>query len=197
MRESLNKQNLVKIEISARHIHLTKNDLECLFGKNYKLTRQKQLSQPNGFSAEETVTTKIGETEFNNVRIVGPIRDYTQFEISTTDSFKAKIKPPLRSSGDLMDTPGFTLIGPKGKIELTNGTVIPQRHLHISNQQARKLNLKTGVSIKIKITGPRGGKLENVYVKTAPDYALAVHLDTDEGNAFGIDSKNNLGNLII
>lgn len=177
----------IKIEVSARHIHLKKNDFEKLFGKDVKLTVKKELSQPGMFAANETVKIKDEFFELDRVRIVGPFRSYTQIEMSETEARNFKINPPLRKSGDIENTPGVTVIGPRGKIELDKGVIIAKRHIHMTPKDAENLNLKEGDLLKVKVEGDRGLVFENVVARIDKNFSWAMHIDTDEGNAAGIE----------
>ncbi|MFA7662918.1 MAG: PduL/EutD family phosphate acyltransferase, partial [Patescibacteria group bacterium] len=156
------KKIKVKIEVSSRHLHVDRKDLDKLFGKNYELTPFKKLSQKGEFSAKETVTLKNGSSEIQNVRIVGPVRTETQVELSLTDAYKLKIKPPVRISGDIKKSVGTTLIGPKGKIVLKEGVIIAARHIHLSAVDAKKYSLKNGQWVYVQVPGKRGVIFENV-----------------------------------
>jgi len=180
-------ETFIPVEISARHIHLTQKDFEKLFGKKTP-TPLRKLSQ-NQIAAKETVDLIYKNKSLKNVRIVYPFRQKTQVEISLTDAIYLNIKPVFRISGDLKNTPGIEIIGPKGKIKLKNGVIIPLRHLHISDKEAKKLKLKNKDKVKVKILGKRGLIFENVIVRVKKSYNLALHLDTDEGNACGIPKK--------
>ena len=179
----------VLTEISARHIHLSQKDLEMLFGQNYELKKLKKLSQADDFAAQEKIDIKLGKNILKGVRIVGPVRQQTQMEISLTDAFKTDIKPILRLSGDLKGTPGAVLIkGPK-RIEIKQGVIIAQRHLHCSPKEAELLKLKNKSLISIKVEGKRGITFHNIKVRVKQGYNLSLHLDTDEGNSAGILKK--------
>ena len=186
----------IPIEVSARHVHLSRKDLDKLFGKGYQLTKIKNLSQPEQFAAKETITIKGKRGEIKNVRILGPVRQKTQVEISKTDAINLKIEAPVRLSGNLKLSGGCILIGPKGKIKLKEGVIIAWRHLHIEPKLAKKYNLKNGqfVSIKVKNT-KRSLTFHNVIVRVSPKFRLAFQIDTDEANAAGID-KFGEGELI-
>ena len=189
----------IPIEVSARHIHIKKSDLEKLFGVGYKLHKLKELSQKGNFSSKETVELISLEDEkrkISNVRIVGPCRNYTQIELSLTDAYHLKIKPPIRKSGDLDKTPGIKIIGHKGELILKKGVIIPKRHIHISDDLAKKIGLKENDVVKVKVKGERGLIFENVAIRIDKNYSLAMHIDTDEGNAAGID-KVGEGELIV
>ena len=159
----------------------------------------KELSQKGNFSSKETVELVSLEDEkrrIPNVRIVGPCRDYTQVELSLTDAYHLKIKPPIRRSGDLDKTPGIKIIGPKGELILKKGVIIPKRHIHISDDLAKKIGLKDNDIVKVKVKGERGLIFENVVIRVNKNYSLAMHIDTDEGNAAGID-KVGEGELML
>jgi putative phosphotransacetylase len=179
----------VLIEISARHIHLSLKDLEVLFGKNYKLKKLKKLSQADDFAAQEKIDVKFGEHILKGIRIVGPVRKETQIEISLTDAFKLGVKPMLRLSGNLKETPGAILIKGKKKIRIKQGVIIAQRHLHCNFEEAKILKLKNASFISIKSEGKRGVTFHNVKVRVKQGYNLSLHLDTDEGNSAGIIKK--------
>ncbi|MCD6233259.1 phosphate propanoyltransferase [bacterium] len=183
------KTQFVPIEISARHIHISQKDLEVLFGKGYLLHRLRKLSQANEFAARETVDIAFGSQIIKKVRIVGPPRQATQVELSLTDAFYLGIRAPLRLSGDIQGTPGITLISPKRKLGIKKGVIVAKRHLHCSPQEAQKLGLKKGMEISVKVKGERGLIFDNVIVRIKEGFHLAVHLDTDEGNAAGIVKK--------
>lgn len=179
----------IPIEVSARHVHLCQKDLEFLFGKGYQLKSFKKLTQPHDFAAKETLTVKSKEKVFDNVRIVGPIREKTQVELSRTDAFYLKINPPIRISGNLKGSSPVILIGPNSKIKLKEGVIISQRHLHCDTKGAEKMGLKDRAVISVKTEGQRSVIFNNVIVRVGDDYKLAMNIDTDEGNAAGIDKK--------
>lgn len=186
----------IPIEISARHIHLAQEELEELFGKNYQLTPKKALTQPGEFAAEETVAVRFQNKEIERVRVVGPIRKQTQLEISRTDAYALGLPPVIRLSGDIKNTPGITLIGPKGETTLKEGVIIAWRHLHVSPKEAEKLGLKNKKTVSVKVLGSRSLTFHDVKIRFGDNYRISVHLDTDEGNAAGIEGKA-LGELII
>ena len=163
-----------------RHVHLTKEDCYILFGKN--LTVKNELTQPGQFAANETVTLKNNDREIKNVRVLGPNRDYTQVEISRTDSYFLKMNPPVRDSGDLSDAEEITIIGPLGTIT-RKATIIADRHIHITKEDREKYNLLND-EYKIKINTEKGGIIEHVRIKELPNSYFELHLDSDDGNAF-------------
>jgi putative phosphotransacetylase len=179
----------VPIEISARHIHLKKTDLELLFGKGYELKVLRDITQPGQFACRETVTIKNGINEINNVRIIGPCRDYTQVELSKTDAHNLSMDVPIKNSGEINDTPGICILGPKGRLIIKNGVIIPERHLHISPDEAKKLNLRHLQLISISISGKRSLIFNNVVVNSRQNIdKLSFQIDPDEANA--ADVKN-------
>jgi len=177
----------IKIEVSARHIHLKKEDFEKLFGVGAELTVLKKLSQPGMFAANETVSIKNESFQIDNLRIVGPLRDYTQIELSETEARKFKIDPPLRRSGDIENSPGIVIIGPKGEVKIRDGVIIAKRHIHMTPKDAEEINVKDGDLLKVKTEGERGLTFENVVARVDENFLLAMHIDTDEGNAGGIE----------
>lgn len=179
----------IPVEVSARHCHLAKQDLEKLFGEGYEFKKIKQLSQPSDFACEETVSIKNYSNVLENIRIVGPLREQTQVEISKTDAFKLGANPPIRLSGDLKNSDGVILAGPAGEVELKEGLIVAKRHLHCATDEAKKLGLKNGDVISVKISGERPVIFENVIVRIRGDYKLCMQIDTDEGNACGLDKK--------
>ena len=162
----------IPIEISARHVHLSREHVEKLFGKNYKLKKLKDLSQPGQFAAKEIVTLINGKNKIENVRILGPERSKTQAELSTTDARHLKLNLPLKLSGDIKNTPGMILKNTKNNkaLKLTKGVMIAQRHLHCSLNQAKKLKIKNNQIVKIKVLGKRGLIFNRVSVRVSPLY---------------------------
>lgn len=187
----------IPIETSARHIHLSPEALEKLFGKLYKLSIKSELSQPGQFSCNETVEIVGEKSSLKNVRVLGPLRAKTQIELSLTDCRNIGIVAPIRESGDLSDTPGCKIIGPQGEYILTNGVIIAKRHIHINPQNAKKLGLKNKqiVSVNVK-TEQRSGTFNDVVIRVDEKFNPAMHIDTDEANAFGIKYKI-LGEIVL
>jgi len=184
----------IPVEVSARHVHLSQEDLEKLFGRGCELTKIKQLTQPSDFAAKEVVQiyTKEG---IINLRIVGPIRKETQVELSLTDAIKLGIKPVLRISGDIQRTPGAVLVGPRGRAKIKRGVIIALRHIHCTPKEAEKIGVRNGQIVSVKIPGKREIIFKNIIVRVKDDYKLCLHIDTDEGNAAGINHKT-IGFLI-
>ena len=179
----------ILIEVSARHMHISKHDAEKLFGKNYKLNPIKPLSQPGEFASDKTITLINGKNKIENVRIVGPERKSSQVEISLTDAYHLKLNPlpKIKISGDLTGTLNIIVKSNKSQIKIP--CIIAQRHLHCSETDAKKLKLKNYQNIKIKIPGKRGLIFDNIAVRINPEFKTSVHLDTDEGNSAGIKGK--------
>ncbi|MGE5581332.1 MAG: phosphate propanoyltransferase [Bacillota bacterium] len=186
---------LVPVGISNRHLHLTQADLETLFGKGHQLTPTKDLSQPGQFACEETVNLIGPKGTINKVRILGPVRAATQVEISRTDSFGLGITPPVRDSGSISGTPGITIEGPKGRLDLKEGVIIAQRHLHLHTTEAAELGLKDKEWIAVQFGGDRGLIFQKVLVRVGPKFAKDLHLDTDEANAAGL-KNGDLGTIV-
>ena len=180
------KPNLV-VNVSARHCHVTQEDLERLFGKGHKLTPYKQLYQDGFFAAEESVTI-IGPRHrmITNLRILGPCRDYTQVELAFTDAVMLGLELPVRKSGDHRDSPGAILMGPKGFIQLQKGVIRHERHVHIGPSEAAYYGVKDGERLNLRVQSDCSAVLENLLVRHAPAAKLEVHLDTDEGNAVNL-----------
>ncbi|MCX6745885.1 MAG: phosphate propanoyltransferase [Candidatus Parcubacteria bacterium] len=174
----------VPIEVSARHCHLSQNDLAKLFGKGYKLKVLKIISQPGQFAAKEEIKV-IGPKGELKVRIVGPVRQDTQIELAATDCYKLGLKPVLRVSGNIKGTSGAISIGPKGKIKIKQGVIVAQRHLHLSPAEAKSLKLKSGKLVSVKIKGSRALVFNNVAVRSGEGHKKSFQIDTDEGNACG------------
>lgn len=173
----------VSIGISNRHIHLKQEHLEILFGKNYQLEKVRELNQPGQFASKETVTIKTNKSEFQNVRIVGPIREYTQVEISKSDAIKLGINPPIRGAGDVLNSAPITLIGPKGTVDLEYGCIIADRHIHITKEQMEFYELQGKEKVNILLPGEKGGIIFNVNLKVSDKSFFELHLDTDDANA--------------
>ena len=185
----------VSIGVSNRHVHLTKEHLELLFGKGYELIKKVDINQPGQFAATDVVTIKTAKSEIKNVRILGPIRSYTQVEISKTDSYTLGLNPPVRDSGDLVGSAPITIIGPNGSIELSEGCIIANRHIHITPKQMEYYNLVGNDKVSVKIDGEKGGIIDNVYLKVAEDAFFELHIDTDDANAHLI-KNGDIGEII-
>jgi len=179
-------KNQLPIAMSNRHIHLSTDDLKILFGEGYELTKKKDLSQPGQYAAEEKVDVVGPKGTLKGIRVLGPVRSNTQIEISKTDSFSLGIFPPVRDSGDIEETPGAKIVGPKGEIEITKGVIIASRHIHMHPNDAKEFGLKDKDRVQVNVKGERGLTYDNVLVRVREDFALEMHVDIDEGNAAGV-----------
>jgi len=180
----------IPVGISARHVHVNREDLDILYGSGYQLTLRKELSQPGQFAAEETVDLVTEKGTLKKVRILGPERKKTQIEISLTDSLKLGLKPPVRDSGDLKDSPGMTIVGPKGSIQLTEGTIAACRHIHMTPADAATYGVKDKEIVKVCCDGPRGLIFDNVLIRVHDSFKLEMHVDTDESNAAMMNAQS-------
>lgn len=174
------------VETSARHVHLSQEHLEALFGKGYELTKKKDLSQPGQYACEERVTVVGSKKELKGVSILGPVRKDTQVELSLTDARSIGVAAPIRESGDIAGTGACKIVGPCGEIEISEGIIAAKRHIHATPEDAAALGVadKDIVSVKIDTDG-RSLVFGDVVVRVSPSYALAMHIDTDESNAAG------------
>lgn len=174
------------VETSARHVHLTQEHLEILFGKGYQLTKKKELSQPGQYACEERVTIVGSKKEMAGVSILGPVRKDTQVELSLTDARSIGVAAPVRESGDIAGSGSCKIVGPAGEIEITEGVIAAKRHIHATTADAEKLGVKNGEVVSVKVeTDGRSLVFGDVVVRVSDSYALAMHIDTDESNAAG------------
>lgn len=179
----------IQIGVSNRHVHVSKEDLEILFGKGYELTKKADLKQPGQFAANEVVTIRGPKGQFENVRILGPVREKSQVEISLTDTFRLGVKAPIKVSGDLDNTPGLEIIGQCGTVQIPYGTIVALRHIHMTPEQAKKIGVFDKEIVDVETFGEREGVLGNVLIRVSNKSALEMHIDIDEANACGL--KNN------
>lgn len=174
----------VLVEISARHVHLSDAHIVTLFGEGAKLTHKKDLSQPGQFACEERVTVVGSKKSIANVIVLGPARKDTQVEVSLTDARTLGINAPVRESGDIKASGGCTLVGPAGQVEITEGVIVAKRHVHITPKDAVDAGVSDKEIVKIKITSEgRSLIFDDVVIRVRDDFATAMHIDTDEGNA--------------
>jgi propanediol utilization protein len=173
----------IPINVSARHVHLTQEHVEVLFGKGHQLTVRSKLSQPGQFACEEAVRVVGPKSALNHVRVLGPVRDETQVEISRTDELALGIDAPIRASGALDGTPGLRLEGPAGAVDLKRGAIQAARHIHMSPDDATQFGVKDKDWVMVRVPGGRGIIFDDVLVRVNAQYRLDMHLDTDEGNA--------------
>ena len=174
----------VLVEISARHVHVTKETLETLFGAGHTLTNKKDLSQPGQYACEERVTIVGPKKELANVSILGPERPATQVELSATDARSIGVGIAVRESGDIAGTPGCKIVGPCGEVEISEGVIVAKRHIHMVPETAEQLGLKNKDVVWVKVeTDGRKAILGDVVVRVSETFADAMHIDTDESNA--------------
>ena len=174
------------VETSARHIHVSQQDLETLFGKGHELTNKKDLSQPGQYACAERLTVVGSKKEIAGVTILGPVRPATQVEISLTDARSLGIKAPVRESGDVKGSPGCKLVGPAGEVEISEGVIAAKRHIHMTPADAAELGVTDKQIVSVKIAGEgRETVFGDVVVRVNDNFALAMHIDTDESNASG------------
>lgn len=185
--EELRKlERSVPIGVSNRHVHLSRPDMDALFGWGSELTWKKALGQPGQFAAEETVILRGPKGELSRVRVLGPLREESQVEISIADGFVLGVHPPVRESGKLEGTPGIELIGPKGSVKKDRGVIAALRHIHMTPEIAAKLGLRDKQIIRTEIGGLRGAVLDHVLVRVSDKFALEMHIDVEEANALGV-----------
>ena len=177
----------IPVGVSNRHIHLSEQDIETLFGKGYELTPCKDLSQPGQFACKECLTI-VGPSlrPIEKVRVLGPARKASQVEISRTDSFVLKVKPPVRESGDIAGSAPITIIGPKGIVELSEGCIIANRHIHMSEEEGARFGIRDGEYVTVDVNGERRTTFYDVQVRVNKAFRLEMHVDTDDANAAGI-----------
>ena len=197
--DCLNKEGLVKnseaeikIGVSARHVHLSESDIETLFGKGYQLKVKKYL-MGDQFAAEECVnlvSTSLRSIE--GVRVLGPVRSHSQIEISRTDTFKLKVSPPVRPSGEIKGSAPMALVGPKGSVFLNEGCIIANRHIHMTPADAEKYGIKDNDIVDVEIQNAKPTRYYNVQVRVREDFNTEMHIDTDDANAAGIKTGDHV-----
>lgn len=176
----------ILIETSARHIHLSTADLETLFGKDYALTKKKDLSQPGQFACEERVTVVGPKKELAGVSILGPVRTATQIELSATDARSIGLSAPVRESGNIAGSAGCKLVGPKGEVELKEGVIVAKRHIHMTPADAAAMGVADKEIVSVKCGAPeRELVFGDVVIRVSDKFTTAMHIDTDEANAAG------------
>jgi len=180
------KQEPFLVEISAHHIHLTQEHVEALFGKGHQLTKHTDLSQPGQYACKEQLTIVGPKGRVERVRILGPARKYTQVEIAMTEQFKLGIHPPIRESGDIANTPGCTLESANGSVPIDNGVICALRHVHMTPEDALRYGVRDKSFVRVRIAGDRELIFGDVLVRVDPSFKLAMHIDTDEGNAANV-----------
>ena len=179
-------KNTLPVGLSNKHIHVSQKDLDILFGEGYELTKFKDLSQPGQYACEEKVDIVGPKGTLKGVRILGPVRSKTQFELSISDAFALGVKPIIRNSGDVAETPGAKIVGPKGEVEIHEGIIVAARHIHMHTSDAERFGVEDKDIVNVRVKGPRGLIFENVLVRAHEDFALEMHVDIEEGNACGL-----------
>ncbi len=185
------------VETSARHVHVTEETLEALFGKGYKLTVKKELSQPGQFASNERVTVVGPKKELANVSILGPCRKFNQVELSATDARSIGIDAPIRESGDIKGSGKCTLVGPNGSVELEEGVIVAKRHIHMQPADAAEFGVKNGDIVSVLIENGNGRKTiyGDTVIRVSDSFRLAMHVDTDESNAAAC-AKGQMGTIV-
>lgn len=177
----------VMVGVSNHHVHLKESDFKILFG-DVPLEKEKELHQPGQFASTSCLTLKTDKGEINKVRVMGPFREYTQVEISRTDAYRLGLVPPIRTSGDIQESSPITLVGPKGILELKEGCILADRHIHMLPKQAQLYGLQDLEEVEVMLPGEKGGILFHVKLRISEDAYFEMHLDTDDANAHNIKS---------
>lgn len=180
----------ITVEISARHVHVTQEHLEALFGAGYEMEVRKYLNQPGEFASTGKVSVVTEKGEIKGVSMLGPCRKKTQVELSFTDARLVGLRPQIRESGDTAGTDGCTLVGPAGTVELSEGVIIAKRHVHFTPGDAQALGVKDQQIIKVRVEGPRAVVFDEVVARVSPRFATYMHIDFDEANAAGLDGES-------
>ena len=192
--EAVLNRLFVPLEASGRHVHVTAQQAQTLFG--HGLTAKRPLSQPGQYLAQERVKVIGPKGEFDNVAVLGPERNEAQVEVSLTDARSLGLTVPVRPSGDVSGSPGCTLVGPKGRVELSRGVIAAQRHIHITPEDAQHFGVRDKQIVSLKTYTARPAVFNDVLVRVSPQFATSVHLDYDEANACGFENGD-LGRIIL
>lgn len=177
---------VVPVEVSARHVHLTQEAVECLYGEGHHLTKKRDLSQPGEFLSEERVKIVTAKGEFSNVAVLGPTRSAVQVELSLTDSKSLGIKAPVNLSGDLSGAANVLLIGPKGIYRADQSAIVAKTHIHMTPRDAESFGVKDGQKVRVQLQSDRPATLDDVIIRVKDSFSLAMHIDFDEANAAGV-----------
>lgn len=191
----IKKEVFIEVEASGRHIHLSRKDIDALFGEGYKLTKLKELSQPGQYACEERVSISGPKGEFKNVIVLGPEREQTQVEVSLTDCSLLGVKAPIKQSGDLDETLGIKVSTNKGSINLEKGLMVAKRHIHMKQDDAKKFNVLENEVVKVKVFGQRPLIFDDVVIRINKNFETVMHIDYDEANACGF-SKGCLARIV-
>lgn len=192
---TLKERLFIEVEASGRHIHLSRQDIDSLFGTGYKLTKVKDLSQPGQFACAERVTVTGPKGSLKNVVVLGPERKVSQVEVSLTDALTLGVKAPIRQSGDIEGTPEIIVSNGDKQIKLTQGLIVAKRHMHITPEDAVRFNVTDGEIVKVKVFGQRPLIFDDLVVRVSKDFKTYIHIDYDEANACGF-TKGTLGMII-
>lgn len=184
-----------EVEASGRHVHLSRKELDALFGTGYELTKAKDLSQPGQYASKERLTVVGPKGAFHNVVILGPVRKESQVEVSLTDCLQLGVKAPIRESGDIEGTPGIVLVNGDKSVSLDKGLIVAKRHVHMTPEDAEKLGVKNHDIVKVKVEGARPLIFDDVVIRVSPKFATYMHIDYDEANTCGF-SKGIRGRII-
>jgi len=187
--------NKIPLEGSGKHCHVTRETLDILFGDGFELEIRKMLSQPGQYATPHKVTV-VGPRRSADVTILGPCRKADQIELSLTDATSLGFTAPIRESGDLAGSPGCKLVGPKGEVEINEGVIIAKRHIHMTPEDAGKLNLSDKQIVKVRVEGERSLIFDEVVIRVSPDFATYMHVDYDEFNAAAISTDNCTGEVV-
>ena len=187
--------NSFEVEASGRHVHLSRKELDALFGTGYELTKVKDLSQPGQYASKERLTVVGPKGAYHNVVILGPVRKESQVEVSLTDCLQLGVKAPIRESGDIEGTPGIVLVNGDKSVSLDKGLIVAKRHVHMTPEDAEKLGVKNHDIVKVKVEGARPLIFDDVVIRVSPKFATYMHIDYDEANACGF-SKGIRGRII-
>ncbi len=179
-------EKFIPVNMSNRHIHVSQEHVELLFGEGHKLTLMKDLSQPGQFACDEKVDIIGPKSTIKGVRILGPVRPQTQLEVSIFDARTLGIDPVVRPSGNIVNTPGCTIVGPKGQVVIGEGVIVAARHIHLHTTDGEKFGLKDKDIVKVRVGNERATVFEKVVVRVHDTFALDMHIDIEEGNAAGI-----------
>ncbi|MDR6123224.1 putative phosphotransacetylase [Bacillus sp. SLBN-46] len=195
VKATLKQPKQIPIAASNRHIHLSPEHVDRLFGKGYQLNKLKDLSQPNQFAAKETVTLIGPKGKIQNVRVLGPARGSTQVEVSLFDGFTLGVKPPIRNSGDIKGSEAITIQGPRGQVTINEGLICAARHIHMHISDGESFGVSDGDRVQVRVEGERGVIFSNVLIRVSPKYKLEMHIDIDEANAANI-KNGQLGEIV-
>jgi len=195
VKATLKQPRQIPIAASNRHIHLSPEHVDRLFGKGHQLNKLKDLSQPNQFAAKETVTLIGPKGKIQNVRVLGPARGSTQVEVSLFDGFTLGVKPPIRNSGDIKGSGAITIQGPRGQVTINEGLICAARHIHMHTIDGERFGVSDGDRVQVKVEGERGVIFSNVLIRVSPKYKLEMHIDIDEANAANI-KNGQIGEIV-